>query len=320
MKMVGPGLFNYAFWLVFVAILAGSISEHASTHLPFSRANALEAAGKGTSRSRVDESGAARSIAKPLHSRGWTIPSFGEAFGLTLLGAAISVAVYRMARVIRRANALRTGLQKARNTVERQIGSLTRRRAQLVRPDAYGKPRIEKWKKEVDYFVTHHIEPSLTPIERSVLGRECAMIRNFIEARVEDETQARSASASFHDKMTPAEFELFCADELRQSGWDARVTMQSRDQGVDVVAERDGLRVVIQCKLYARPVGNKSVQEAAAARAHEQAGHAVVVTNNGYTGAAEQLAATNGVLLLHYSDLRNLDEILGGKERIPPRR
>jgi len=62
--------------------------------------------------------------------------------------------------------------------------------------------------------------------------------------------------------------------------------------------------------LYARPVGNKSVQEATAARAHEQADFGVVVSNNRYTDAAEQLAVTNGVVLLHYRDLQNLDNIL----------
>ena len=86
--------------------------------------------------------------------------------------------------------------------------------------------------------------------------------------------------------------------------------MQSRDQGVDVVAEKDDVRVVIQCKKYARPVGNKSVQEVAAARAHEQARYGIVVTNNRYTPAAEQLASTNGILLLHYSDLQNLHNLI----------
>jgi len=34
------------------------------------------------------------------------------------------------------------------------------------------------------------------------------------------------------------------------------------------------------------------------------------ITNNGYTSAAEELARTNGILLLHYSDLTNLDMLL----------
>src|ERR1700730_11505635 len=66
-----------------------------------------------------------------------------------------------------------------------------------------------------------------------------------------------------------------------------------RDQGVDVVAEKNGIRLVLQCKLYSRPVGNKAVQEAAAARAHEAADYGVVVSNNRYTQDAQQLASTN---------------------------
>ena len=116
------------------------------------------------------------------------------------------------------------------------------------------------------------------------------------------------------DEMSPAEFEAFCAEELRQAGWKARVTLQSRDQGVDVIADKNSVRVVLQCKLYTGPVGNKAVQEAAAGRAHERADFGIVVTNNRYTYAAEQLAHTNGVLLLHYRNLRNLDDFL------PPRR
>jgi HJR/Mrr/RecB family endonuclease len=118
------------------------------------------------------------------------------------------------------------------------------------------------------------------------------------------------AYQAFSDAMTPTEFETFCAEELKRAGWDARVTMQSRDQGVDVIAEKERVRVVLQCKLYSRPVGNKSVQEAAAAKAHERAHYGAVVTNNRYTPAAAQLAATNKILLLHYRDLRDLDGIL----------
>ncbi len=127
---------------------------------------------------------------------------------------------------------------------------------------------------------------------------------------VETEREKNPAFVAFSDDMTPSEFETFCAEQLRRAGWNARVTMQSRDQGVDVVAEKRGVRVVLQCKLYARPVGNKSVQEAAAARAHEQADYGIVVSNNRYTQDAEQLASTNKILLLHYTDLCNLDNII----------
>jgi restriction system protein len=211
---------------------------------------------------------------------------------------------------LRRVDAQRTLLQKAQPVVERQLSALVRAKAQLVWPDAYGRPQTEKWEKEKDRFITQHIELSLNPNERRALQRERPRVADLIEARVVAATQSQPAFRNFSDDMTPAEFEAFCAEELRRAGWNARVTMQSRDQGVDVVAEKDDMRVVVQCKLYGRPVGNKSVQEAAAARAHEKARYGIVVTNNRYTPAAEQLASTNGILLLHFSELQNLHNLL----------
>jgi HJR/Mrr/RecB family endonuclease len=83
-----------------------------------------------------------------------------------------------------------------------------------------------------------------------------------------------------------------------------------RDQGVDGIADKNGLRIVQQCKLYSNPVGNKAVQELAAGRVHQQAHHRAVVRNNAYTTAAKQLAATNGILLSHHTDLPQLEQML----------
>jgi restriction system protein len=213
-------------------------------------------------------------------------------------------------RAIVRVYARKSATRKVAAAVDRHLMSLVRRRAQLVGADAYGKPLVEKWTKEVFYFFDQHIAPSLTPTELALLNKKKLDTIMTIVRRVENEAQANPAFLSFSDDMTPNEFETYCAEELRRAGWNARVTLQSRDQGVDVVAEKDGIRVVVQCKLYSRPVGNKAVQETAAARAHEKADYGVVVTNNRYTSDAEQLATTNNIFLLHFSDLRNLQTLL----------
>lgn len=238
--------------------------------------------------------------------------------GLVILAGILAVLVYPVARYLGRVNARRVLFQKVHAALEEQTSALVRRRAQLVCQDPYGKPKLENWTREIDYFITHQIEPLLSPKENAVLGRERAIIANVIQARVEAAMQDQPAFQGFRDDMTGAEFEVFCAEELCRVGWNARVTIQSRDQGVDVVAEKGGVRIVLQCKLYAqRPVGNKAVQEAAAGKAHEQASYGVVVTNNRYTSAAEQLASTNGILLLHYRDLPNIDDILASKRSVP---
>lgn len=120
----------------------------------------------------------------------------------------------------------------------------------------------------------------------------------------------RISLPQFDEKMTPAEFEHYCAEVLRACKWTARVTAISGDQGVDIVAEKRGVRIVLQCKKYAKPVGNRAVQEIVAGIAHEEAERGVVVTTSGYTRAAERLAASNNILLLHHDDLPRLDRLL----------
>ena len=73
-----------------------------------------------------------------------------------------------------------------------------------------------------------------------------------------------------------------------------------------MIAEKDGIRAVLQCKLYSNPVGNKAVQEVNAGKIFEQAQIACVVTNSTYTKSARQLAQATGVLLLHHDDLPQL--------------
>ena len=103
--------------------------------------------------------------------------------------------------------------------------------------------------------------------------------------------------------MTPLQFEDRCADIMRGHGWKCSTTPKSGDQGIDVLGEKAGVRVVLQCKLYAKPVGNRAVQEAFAGRIHAGANYAAVVTTASFTPSARALAQSTGVALLHIHDL-----------------
>lgn len=108
----------------------------------------------------------------------------------------------------------------------------------------------------------------------------------------------------------PYEYEEHCAEVLRSAGWEAKRTSGSGDQGADVIAEKDGVRVVIQCKLFSSPVGNRAVQEVTSARIFYYAKHAVVVSNQSYTASAKRLANATGVILIHHDDLPALPQKL----------
>jgi restriction system protein len=194
---------------------------------------------------------------------------------------------------------------------DRNIDALVRQRITQIRNDPYGKPMLDKWNAELEYFIKHHVRPAINPSLLQIFDKERSAILQRISGRVANAAQQRPALTDVPSKMAPAEFETFCAERLRACGWQVQVTSLCRDQGVDVLAEKNGVRVALQCKLYSNPVGNKAVQEVVAGRVHQQAGYGVVVTNNTFTSSAKQLAATNGIHLLHHTDLPQLEELLG---------
>jgi HJR/Mrr/RecB family endonuclease len=223
---------------------------------------------------------------------------------LLVIGAVILTTVYSVWN-------RNSSFRRVDTITDMHMDALVRQRAMQVRSDPYGKPILDKWHSEVSYFIAHHVRPNLDPNHQPLLDKECAAILQRISQRVANASQMRPAITAIPANITPFEFEAFCAERLRACGWDVQQTALSRDQGVDVIAEKSGVRVVLQCKLYSNPVGNKAVQEIAAGRVHQQAHHGAVVTNGTYTTSAKQLAATNGIRLLHHTDLPQLEQMVG---------
>lgn len=190
------------------------------------------------------------------------------------------------------------------------MGALIRQQTILVRADPYGKPLLEKWHSEINYFLTHHVRPGIKASQIPLLEKHRSTVVERIAQRVAISAKQRPAVPTLPTNMNGSEFEVFCASQLRTCGWDVQVTPLCRDQGVDVIAEKNGVRVALQCKLYSNPVGNKAVQEIAAGRVHQQAQYGAVVTNGTFTASAKELAATNGIHLLHHSDLPQLETML----------
>ncbi len=104
------------------------------------------------------------------------------------------------------------------------------------------------------------------------------------------------------------EFEHWVAENLKTFGWDAKATSGSGDQGIDVIATKDGKTVGLQCKLFSSPVGNKAVQEAHAGKTFHQMDVVGVISNASYTKSAKALATDTGVKLLSHHDIPNLYE------------
>ena len=102
-------------------------------------------------------------------------------------------------------------------------------------------------------------------------------------------------------------FEYYCANILENNGFtDVMVTPGSNDQGVDIIAEKEGIRYAFQCKYYSSPLGNTAVQEVNAGKTFYNCHVGVVLTNSTFTPSAVALAKSTGVLLWDGSKLNSL--------------
>lgn len=99
------------------------------------------------------------------------------------------------------------------------------------------------------------------------------------------------------DLMNGAEFEEFVGLLFKKMGYSSQVTKQSGDQGLDVIASKNGTKIGIQAKCYSNTVGNSAVQEAVAGKSFYNCDKVIVITNNYFTPAAIELAQSNGVIL-----------------------
>lgn len=116
-----------------------------------------------------------------------------------------------------------------------------------------------------------------------------------------------------YDAMDGHEFEYFCADLLRQNGfYNVDVTKASGDQGIDIIAYKDGIKYGIQCKCYSSDIGNSAVQQAYSGKTFYNCHVAAVLTNRYFTSSAKELAQSNGVLLW---DRNKLEELKNSAEK-----
>ncbi|WP_211274612.1 restriction endonuclease [Anaerobacillus arseniciselenatis] len=99
------------------------------------------------------------------------------------------------------------------------------------------------------------------------------------------------------DFMSGTEFEEFIYDLFKKMGYSVNLTPSSGDQGIDIVAVKNGLRIGIQTKCYSNSVSNKAIQEVVAGVKHYQLSKAIVITNNFFTKSAIALAQSNDVVL-----------------------
>ena len=122
-------------------------------------------------------------------------------------------------------------------------------------------------------------------------------------------------------RLTGFEFEEYMAQVLKDNGFrHVEVTVECGDQGVDILAVRNGKTYAIQCKNYVDLVGNKAVQEAYAGAQYYGCDIPVVVCPTDFTIPARELAESTGVELWDGERLSHMMRVSGRRPHHDPKR
>lgn len=192
--------------------------------------------------------------------------------------------------------------QRLIDAVDRHRAALERNLARACRRNDYG-ALVEDRTGEalVEFFASISLDATLIPF---------AEARDLVFEQL-DFRKAEQTAAGFDAASIPFDghdFERWVAEALNGFGWKAEVTRGSGDQGLDVIAERQGKRIGLQCKLYGTPVGNKAVQEAHAGKVYYGVDAVGVLSNASFTPSATALALVTGVKLFSHHDIPDLFE------------
>jgi restriction system protein len=209
-------------------------------------------------------------------------------------------------------------LEIALEEVRAQASALRAAKADSMQPDRYGTMHSDGWDREKALFVRSRLSPRLR--DAGYLGVLPALMP-AVDTEIERQANSFVEPSPFDPDMAPAYansvaaqeidldlsvFATRCAALLRDAGWTAESGTSGADKGIDILAERDGRKLLLQCKGGGSPIGVEAVQQVFTLKDRRQADVAAIVTHAPFTRAARQMAAANGVHALHDDGLMQL--------------
>lgn len=115
---------------------------------------------------------------------------------------------------------------------------------------------------------------------------------------VRSHKQTKAIQLSGVDVMDGFVFEKYVFELLKDQGFEHVRLTEKYDLGVDAIADKDGERWGIQIKRNRSKTKAESVRAAVTALNHYQCTRAMVISNNFFTGSAQQLAESNRCMLV----------------------
>jgi restriction system protein len=210
-------------------------------------------------------------------------------------------------------------LEIALDEIHAQASALRAAKSDSMQPDRYGTLHPDGWEREKAMFAHSRLSARLH--EAGYLDMLPALMP-AVDMEIERQTNAAfeaspvaAAAGSYHtdyaaetDEIDPdlSTYVTRCTSLLENAGWKTEPGTTGTARGIDILAERDGRKLLLQCKGGGTPVGVEAVQRVFALKDRGRLDIAAIVSHAPFTRAAQQMASANGVHALHDDGLMQL--------------
>jgi hypothetical protein len=126
------------------------------------------------------------------------------------------------------------------------------------------------------------------------------------ERRLKPPDPRAAAQLKFPARLPPVEFEAYCAEFLRQQGWEVVPSQSNEAYGTYLDATRPGARALLLCESRGELLGPAGVRTLAFAATAFPGARPVAVIKGRVTPATAEAAVAAGVVLLQVAELPRL--------------
>lgn len=163
-------------------------------------------------------------------------------------------------------------------------------------------------------FMINEQLSKLEPFKKELTKDEFeSTIKNYhssIDEIIEKENKHKTIAKKVEQlyELTPREFEEWTANLFNSLGYEKiTLTPQSNDKGIDVLAEKNGMKIAVQCKKFKGLVVSPDIQKFIGAIKYAEVDKGFLITTGTYSVEAEKMAISSSIEI--YDKVRLVDLI-----------
>lgn len=170
---------------------------------------------------------------------------------------------------------------------------------------AFWKYRHTKKRKEREHDLSTRRNTHYSNLLR--YEARCREYADFLETLKRVEYEQLRANERWWKRLDGRQFERELASLYRKRGYEVRSVGGPGDGGVDVILQREGRTILVQCKAHRKYISPGAVRELYGTLVHYRASEAWLVASRGFHRGAKEFAKGKPIRLLTIRDVLHND-------------